>query len=80
MKDGMEQAQRLTQGRGAAAVAVYLLFFSFLFWRGLVDCLIFSFVSGDEGYRGGELRHLAGSPGGGGDIGSCHTLIRVHTV
>jgi len=27
-----------------------------------------------------ELRHLAGSPGGGGDIGSCHTLIRVHTV
>ena len=29
---------------------------------------------------GGELRHLAGSPGGGGDIGSCHTLIRVHTV
>jgi hypothetical protein len=29
---------------------------------------------------GGELRHLAGSPGGGGDFGSCHTLIRVHTV
>jgi len=29
---------------------------------------------------GGELRHLAGSPGGGGGIRSCHTLIRVHTV
>jgi len=29
---------------------------------------------------GGELCYLAGSPGGGGDIGSCHTLIRVHTV
>jgi len=27
-----------------------------------------------------ELRHVAGSPGGGGDIGSFHTLIRVHTV
>jgi len=32
MKDGMEQAQRLTQVRGAAAVGVYLLFSSlFLF-------------------------------------------------
>jgi hypothetical protein len=33
MKDGMEQAQRLTQVRGAAAVGVYLLlsFFSVLF-------------------------------------------------
>jgi len=29
---------------------------------------------------GGELRHLAGSPGGGGGIRSCHTLSRVHTV
>jgi len=26
-----------------------------------------------------ELRHLAGSRRAGGDIGSCHTLIRVHT-
>jgi len=49
MKDSMEQAQRLTQGLGAAAVGVYLHFFSFLFWRGLVYRLIFSFVSGDEG-------------------------------
>ena len=29
---------------------------------------------------GGELRHLIGLPGGGGDMGLCHTLIRVHTV
>ena len=29
---------------------------------------------------GGELRHLTGLPGGGGDMGLCHTLIRVHTV
>jgi hypothetical protein len=29
---------------------------------------------------GGELRHLTGFPGGGGDMGLCHTLIRVHTV
>jgi len=29
---------------------------------------------------GGELRHLAGSPGGGGVIRSCHTLVRVNTV
>jgi len=45
----MEQAQRLTQGRGAAAVGVYLLFFFFLFCRGLVYRLVVSFVSGDEG-------------------------------
>jgi len=31
MNDGMEQAQRLIQVRGAAAVGLYL-FFSFLFW------------------------------------------------
>jgi len=54
MKDGMEQAQRLTQVRGAAAVGVYLLLFSFLFWLGLVYRLVFSFVSGDEGQRGGS--------------------------
>jgi len=29
---------------------------------------------------GGELRYLTGLPGGGGDMGLCHTLIRVHTV
>jgi hypothetical protein len=51
MKDGMEQVQRLTQGRGAAAVGIYLLFFffSFLFRLGLVYRLVFSFVSRDEG-------------------------------
>ena len=31
---------------------------------------------------GGELHHLTGLPGGGGDMGiwGCHTQIRVHTV
>jgi hypothetical protein len=33
-----------------------------------------------DSLRGGELRHLAGSPGGGGVIRSCHTLVRVNTV
>jgi len=44
----MEQAKRQTQGRGAAAVGVYLLFFSFLSRHGLVYRLVFSFVSGDD--------------------------------
>ena len=79
MKNGKEQAQRLTQAWRAASLGVYLLF-SFLFWFGLVYLLDVAFVSGDEGCRGGERHHLAGSPGTGGDIGSCHTLIRVHTV
>ena len=39
MNDGMEQAQRLTQVRGAAAVGVYIflsfLFLSVLAWVGL---------------------------------------------
>jgi len=29
---------------------------------------------------GGELRHSTGLPRAGGDMGLCHTLIRVHTV
>jgi len=72
----MERTQRLTQVRGAAAVGLYL-FVSFLF-----VCLSFSFhlSAGMKGSGGGELRYLAGSPGGGGGIRSCHTLIRVHTV
>jgi len=45
-RSGMEQAQRLTQGRGRIPS---LLFFSFLFGRGLVYHLVFSSVSGDEG-------------------------------
>jgi hypothetical protein len=51
MKGGMEQAQRLTQVRGAAAagrdLCVFLSFpfFSFLFW----SVFKLSFVSGDEG-------------------------------
>jgi len=49
MNDSMEQAQRLTHGWGAPVVGVYLLFFVFLFWLGLVYRLVFSFVSGEEG-------------------------------
>jgi len=53
MKGGMEQAQRLTQVRGAAAAGIDLcvflffsfFFFSFLFW----SVFKLSFVSGDEG-------------------------------
>jgi len=51
MKGGMEQAQRLTQVRGAAAAGRDLCvffsfpFFSFLFW----SVFKLSFVSGDEG-------------------------------
>jgi len=36
-------------------------------------------IAGTEG-SGWELRHLAGSPGGGGVIRLCHTLARVNTV
>jgi len=76
MNGGMERAQRLTQVRGAAAAGLYL-FFSFLFCSGL--SFSFHLSAGMKG-SGGELRHLAGYPGGRGDIRSCHTLIRVHTV
>jgi hypothetical protein len=37
-------------------------------------------VKGMKGSGGGELRHLASSPGGGESIRSCHTLVRVNTV
>ena len=40
---------------------------------------IFYLSAGTKG-SGGKLRHLAGSPGGGGVIRSCHTLVRVNTV
>jgi len=45
MNGGMEQAQRLTQVRGAAAVGLYS-FFSFVFFSVLFLTFI---VSGDEG-------------------------------
>jgi len=48
MSDGMEQAQRLTQVRGTAAVGLYHIL-SFPFLSVLVYRLAFSFVSGDEG-------------------------------
>jgi hypothetical protein len=52
-------------------------FFSFLF----ISVLSFNFhLSAGMKGSGGELRHLAGSPGGGGGIRSCHTLVRVNTV
>jgi len=38
------------------------------------------YISRDERVVGGELRHVAGLPGGGGHIRFWHTLFRVHTV
>jgi len=52
---------------------------SVLFGLRVVDHLSFHLSAGING-SGRELRYLAGSPGGAGDIESCHTLIRVHTV
>jgi hypothetical protein len=49
VKDGMEQAQRLTHVRGAAAVGVYLLFSSLFLFVLAGSIFEFSFVSGDEG-------------------------------
>jgi len=47
MNDGMEQAQRLTQARGAAAVGfISALFSSF---TSVLSIFRLSFVSGDEG-------------------------------
>jgi len=39
----------------------------------------FLLLEGTMGSRW-ELRHLAGSPGGGGVFRLCHTLVRVNTV
>jgi len=86
MNDGMERAQRLTQVRGAA---VFLSFSSSLFFclvsagNGFISSYLSSFIfhlsAGTKG-SGWELHHLAGSPGGGGVIRLCHTLVRVNTV
>ena len=61
-------------GGGGNGFISYISFLSFIFY-------LLSFIC-QRGRRvaGGELRHLAGSPGGGGVIRSCHTLARVNTV
>jgi len=52
--------------------------FTYSHSRRLYDQLLH--VAGTKG-SGWELRHLAGSPGGGGGvIRLCHTLVRVNTV
>jgi len=89
MNGGMERAQRLTQVRGAAVFLFpfLLFFFSVGYARatGLylsifhLSSFIFHLSAGTKG-SGWELRHLAGSPGGGGVIRLCHTLVRVNTV
>jgi len=56
MNGGMERAQRLTQVRGEAATGLYISFYLLSF--------IFHLSAGTKG--SGVLRHLAGSPGGGG--------------
>jgi hypothetical protein len=71
-----------------ATMGVYIRSFLFLCFSLLVFSsvvLLFSlsaFICISVGMNGsvGELRYLAGSPGDRGGIGSCHTLIRVHTV
>jgi len=52
----MVQVQRLTQGRGAAAVGVYLLFFSFPFCSGLGRSIVeaFHLSPGMKGSGGGS--------------------------
>jgi len=68
MNGSMEQGQRLTHVQGAAVMGLYLFYLlSFICHRG-------------QRVAGGELRHLAGSPGCSGVIRSCHTLVRVNTV
>jgi len=59
----MERTQGLGLGGGAGGNGVILLFLSFPFCLSL----IFHLSAGTKG-SGGELRHLAGSPGGRGDI------------
>jgi hypothetical protein len=49
VKHGMEEAQRLTHVRGAAAVGVYILLSSLFFFVQAGSIFEFSFVSGDEG-------------------------------
>jgi len=74
----MEQALRLTQVRGAAATGLYLTSYIF-FLSSIYLSFTFHLSAGTKG-SGGELRHLAGSPGGRGVIRSCPTLVRVNTV
>jgi hypothetical protein len=73
LKSGSSRPNEWRYGAGAEAHGggngVISFFLSF----------IFHLSRGTKG-SGGELRHLAGSPGGGGDIRSCHTLVRVNTV
>ena len=63
-------AELRAQAREAVATGLYVYI-----------CLSFivQLSAGTKG-SGGELRHLAGSLGGGGIIRSCHTLVRVNTV
>jgi len=68
MNGGTEGAEA-DSGAGGGGNGFILFFLSF----------IFHLSAGTKG-SGGELRHLAGSPGGRGDIRSCHTLVRVNTV
>jgi len=79
--DRMEQVRRLTQGWGGAAVGVDLLFCFFPFCSGVGWSIILSFHL-SAGMKGGGGGAPPSSPmsGGRGDIGSCHTLIRVYTV
>ena len=66
----MERAQGLGLGGGAGGKGIILLSLSFFLSFFLVLFVFLSPFICQRGRRvaGGELRHLAGSPGGAGDI------------
>jgi len=67
--------------RGAAAAGIFfLLFFFFCIFAFCAGLSLRCHSSAGMKGSGGVLRHLAGLPGGGGEISSCHTILRVHTV
>jgi len=70
-----KDADSIAGSSSSGHISFLFLFLSFYF--GL--SLSFHLSVGMKGSRE-ELRHLAGYPGGGGEIRSCHTLLRVHTV
>ena len=62
---GVEGAQGLGLRSGIGGNGMIPFFLSFFLSFSL--SLIFDLSEGTKGSGGGELRHLAGSPGGGGD-------------
>jgi hypothetical protein len=90
INDGRDGAQRLTDVRGLAVMAMGEHIHSFLFLLGsllvfssgfhLFDLSIFIYISAGMTKMWGVLCHIAGSPGDGWGIRSCQTPIRVYRV